>query len=144
MPSLLNTAQPRCDECGTLLHRGSQPRNWTYKGRTLTADQPGWYCGVEPHHEPVYDEPDIEATEGVFLELRAEVDGTLAPAEVQRIRRRLGLSQREAGRVLGGGPMAFHKYEKGEIAMTRSGALLLRLLDRHPELLVEIVGQRAA
>jgi hypothetical protein len=40
--------------------------------------------------------------------------------------------------------MAFHKYEKGEIAMTRSGALLLRLLDRHPELLAEIVGQRAA
>ncbi len=54
------------------------------------------------------------------------------------------MSQREAGRVLGGGPMAFHKYEKGEIAMTRAAAVLLRLLDRHPDLLAEIVGPRAA
>lgn len=144
MPALLNIAQPRCEECGTLLHRSSQPRTWTYKGRSVTVDQPGWYCGVEPDHEPVYDEPDIEATEPVFLALRAEVEDTLPPAEVLRIRRRLGMSQREAGRVLGGGPMAFHKYEKGEVAMTRAAAVLLRLLDRHPDLLAEIVGQRAA
>ena len=60
------------------------------------------------------------------------------PHEVARIRGKLGLSQRKAGRLLGGGPMAFHKYEKGEVAVTRSVSVLLRLLDTHPELLVEI------
>ena len=37
--------------------------------------------------------------------------------------------------------MAFHKYEKGEVATTRSVAVLLRLLDRHPDLLEEIGGR---
>ena len=135
-------APPHCDDCGHALERGVQQRTWTYKGQSATAEQPAWYCPVNLAHEPVLDEADIEATEGVFLALRAQVEGTLAAAEVQRIRRRLGLSQRQAGRLLGGGPMAFHKYEKGEIAVTRAVAVLLRLLDRHPELLGEIAGRQ--
>lgn len=93
-------------------------------------------------HGPVLDQADILTIEAVILSLRTEVEGTLPAAEVQRIRRRLGLSQRHAGRLLGGGPMAFHKYEKGEVAITRSVAVLPRLLDRHPELLGEIPGRQ--
>lgn len=132
---------PRCDECGLLLRRETRTRTWTYKGHAVSAEQPGWYCASDPAHEPVYDEADIAATEEVFLGLRADVEGTLSAAEITRIRRRLGLSQRQAGKLLGGGPMAFHKYEKGEVAVTRAVAVLLRLLDRHPELLGEIPGR---
>ena len=142
MSSIQTPSAPICDDCGHALVRGIQPRTWTYKGRSVTAEQPAWYCPVDVDHEPVLDQADIVATEAVFLAMRTEVEGTLSAEEVQRIRRRLGLSQRQAGRLLGGGPMAFHKYEKGEVAITRSVAVLLRLLDRHPELLGEIPGRQ--
>jgi len=137
---------PKCDQCNAVMVRDTRPRTWTYKGRSVTVDQPGWCCPQDVQHPPVLDGPDIAATEAAFLGLRAEVDGLLAPAEVGRIRRRLGLSQRQAGRLLGGGPMALHKYEKDEVAVVRSVAVLLRLLDQHPELLREIPerGDRAA
>ena len=133
-------APPHCTDCGAELARQSRPRVWSYKGRAITVSQPGWYCPVAETHDPVLDEADILATEAAILNLRADVEGTLPAHEVQRIRRRLQLSQRQAGRLLGGGPMAFHKYEKGEIAVTRSVSVLLRLLDRHPESLHEING----
>ena len=40
----------------------------------------------------------------------------LAPEEIRAIRERLGLSQVEAGELLGGGPRAFTKYESGTIS----------------------------
>jgi len=136
---------PHCDDCGTLLHRDTRLRTVTYKRRTLVVQQPGWYCTANEAHGVVYDEADIITTEPEMLAFRASVEGSLPPVEIARIRKRLGLSQRQAGRVLGGGPMAFHKYEKGEVAVTRSVALLLSLLDRHPELLDEIAtGTRQA
>jgi DNA-binding transcriptional regulator YiaG len=39
----------------------------------------------------------------------------LSPADIRRIREKLGLSQAEAGELLGGGPRAFTKYENGTI-----------------------------
>jgi len=39
----------------------------------------------------------------------------LSPDDIRRIRESLGLSQAEAGEVLGGGPRAFTKYESGTI-----------------------------
>ena len=47
--------------------------------------------------------------------------------------RQLGLSQREAGRIIGGGPNAFQKYESGEILASRAVSNLLQVLARHPE-----------
>lgn len=135
---------PHCEDCGHVLERGVEAQTFRYKGRSVQLDQPAWYCPIDRGHEPVMDEPDVAVADAVFTRLRTDVDGTLAPEEVQRIRRRLGLSQRQAGRLLGGGPMAFHKYEKGVIAVTRSTTMLLWLLDRHPELLSEIPGRQAS
>ena len=137
----LHVNPPQCEDCAAILQRGLRPRTWTYKGQSVTVDQPGWYCPADHAHECVFDEGDMLATEGAILGLRAAVEGTLPAAEVRRIRCRLGLSQRQAGRLLGGGPMAFHKYERGEIAVTRSVTVLLRLLDRHPELVGEVIGR---
>ena len=59
----------------------------------------------------------------------------LDPAEIRRIRRRLGLTQAKAGRVLGGGPRAFNKYEAGTVKPSAPAAALLRLLDENPQLM---------
>jgi len=128
----------QCHECGAVMVRDVRPGDVTYKGHVARIDQPGWYC--QGCHEIVLDGPDSAVTEQAFVELKVEVDGILPPGEVTRIRRKLGLSQRRAGAVLGGGPRSFQKYESGTDWVTRSMANLLRLLDRDPNRLAELVA----
>ncbi|MCG5240961.1 type II TA system antitoxin MqsA family protein [Azospirillum doebereinerae] len=77
-------------------------------------------------------------TEPAFTDFVAVVDGSLPAPEVKRIRKKLGLKQDEAGRILGGGPMAFNKYERRKDQPTRAMANLLRLLDNDPSRLKEL------
>jgi HTH-type transcriptional regulator/antitoxin MqsA len=86
----------------------------------------------------VLEPADSAVTEAAFIPLKAEVDGILTPHEVQRIRRKLGLSQRSAGALLGGGPRSFQKYESGKDWVTRAMANLLRLLEHDPKRLQEL------
>lgn len=64
--------------------------------------------------------------------------GDLAPQEVARVRVKLGLTQRAAGAVFGGGVNAFSRYETGKARPPVALVRLLQLLDRHPHLLGEI------
>ena len=59
--------------------------------------------------------------------------------ELRRIRRKLGLSQVAAARLTGGGHNAFSRYERGEAAPLPAVINLFRLLDRHPELLRDLM-----
>lgn len=59
--------------------------------------------------------------------------------EIRRIRRKLGLSQVAAARLTGGGHNAFSRYERGESTPMPAVINLLRLLDKHPELLKDLV-----
>ena len=59
--------------------------------------------------------------------------------EIRRIRRKLGLSQVAAARLTGGGHNAFSRYERGEAAPLPAVTNLFRLLDKHPELLKDLV-----
>lgn len=59
--------------------------------------------------------------------------------EIRRIRRKLGLSQIAAARLTGGGHNAFSRYERGEATPMPAVINLFRLLDKHPELLKDIV-----
>lgn len=68
----------------------------------------------------------------------------LKPHEIRRIREKLGLSQVEAGELLGGGPRAFTKYESGTIKPTAATANLLRLLDAKPSAIATLSGGKVA
>jgi HTH-type transcriptional regulator/antitoxin MqsA len=59
--------------------------------------------------------------------------------EIRRIRRKLGLSQVAAAQLTGGGHNAFSRYERGEATPLPAVIKLLRLLDKHPEFLKDIV-----
>jgi Antitoxin component of bacterial toxin-antitoxin system, MqsA len=50
----------------------------------------------------------------------------------------LGLRQAEAGQLFGGGASAFSGYERGKTQPHKSTVLLLKLLDRPPNLLSEL------
>jgi HTH-type transcriptional regulator/antitoxin MqsA len=126
----------RCHECGADMVRAVRPDTVEYKGRSTAIEQPGWYC--KGCKEVVLSGDDMAVTEAAFVHLKAEVDGILTPAEVQRIRKKLGLSQRKAGALLGGGPRSFQKYESGTDWVTKPMANLLRLLDRHPTMIKEL------
>ena len=123
----------RCPACGGAMVHESQPDTIAYKGESVEVSQPGWWC--QECEEAVLEPADQEATERAFLELRARVDGILLPEEVTDIRERLGLSQRRAGELLGGGPRAFQKYEQGVVTVSRPMSNLLRVLAARPEAL---------
>lgn len=64
-----------------------------------------------------------------------DAENQLPPAEIRAIRTRLGLTQAEAGELIGGGPRAFTKYEAGRLTPAASVVKLLRLLDANPRML---------
>lgn len=53
-------------------------------------------------------------------------------AQVRGLRKRLGLSQDDAARLFGGGPVAFSKYENDEIVQSESMDRLLWLVGEFP------------
>jgi len=66
----------------------------------------------------------------------------LTPAEIRRIREGLGLSQVDAGEVLGGGPRAFAKYENGSTKPSAAIIKTLKMLEAHPSTLEALTGRR--
>lgn len=59
---------------------------------------------------------------------------------IRSIRKKLGLSQKEASEIFGGGVNAFSRYELGKINPPKSLVLLFQLLEKNPALLDEIGG----
>ncbi|EQD62953.1 XRE family transcriptional regulator, partial [mine drainage metagenome] len=64
-------------------------------------------------------------------------------AMLRSIRKRLGLSQKAAAELTGGGHNAFSRYERGEARPMPAVINLFSLLDRHPELLAELAAAPA-
>jgi len=131
-----------CHECGSRMVRDVRPDTVTYKRRSMTVQQPGWYCN--DCGEVVYESADAAVAESAFVRLKSEVDDILSPDEVQRIRKKLRLSQRRAGSLLGGGPRSFQKYESGTDWVSKAMANLLRLLDHEPGLIEHLVSRTQA
>ena len=95
----------------------------------------GWRCGACSEVEFDAESARRYAAAGDALVLREREQQS---QEIRRIRRKLGLSQLAAARLTGGGHNAFSRYERGEAAPLPAVIKLLRLLDKHPELLKDI------
>jgi HTH-type transcriptional regulator / antitoxin MqsA len=65
--------------------------------------------------------------------MKARVESLMPAQEIRRIRKRLGLTQEEAGKIVGGGKKAFTKYESGDTLPSHAIANLLKLLDANPD-----------
>lgn len=98
---------PVCPETGAPMHRDTQPMKIVYKDESATVDMPGWYCDVS--EESIHDGSDMKVSDSALTALKAKVEGRLEPQAVRRIGKKLGLSQKDAGRLIGGGPNAFQK-----------------------------------
>jgi len=129
-------ATKRCPECGGEMRYETREDAVEYKGRRRTFPTTAWWC--TRCGESIQEGSALQAAERAFIELRAEVDDVLLPEEVAEVRGKLGISQREAGRVLGGGPRAFQKYESGRVPVSEPMKNLLLLLDNDPKRINEL------
>ena len=127
----------QCDD-GTLLAHGTKDLAITMgKLVTTVPSVSGWFC-------PVCADCQFDKGEGrrygkALEELRLLANQQRAAA-MRSTRKKLGLRQAEAGLLFGGGASAFSEYERGKTQQHKSTVLLLKLLDRHPELLSEVLA----
>ncbi len=119
-----------CPACGRAMLHEKRQDSVEYKDHHKSFDVTGWWCSS--CGEAIFEGPALEAAERAFVELRAEVQSVLLPEEVAEIRHKLNLSQREAGKILGGGPRAFQKYETGSVPVSAPMNNLLLLLREDP------------
>jgi HTH-type transcriptional regulator/antitoxin MqsA len=77
-----------------------------------------------------------------MMAFRKRVDGLLSGARVAAIREKYQLTQAQAARLLGGGPVAFSKYENNDVAQSGAMDTLLRLVDANESAFWTLVDQK--
>ena len=127
-----------CPSCGSAEWKQFKGETFEVSHRGLTAQEKGlagWRC--HSCNEVVFNQASAQrySAAGDKLVLAAR---TAERQEIRRIRRKLGLTQAMAAKIMGGGDNAFSRYERGEAAPVPAVMNLLRILDRHPELLREL------
>lgn len=130
---------PLSPETGKPMVRAERPMTLSYKGRSVNIQMPGWYCTESD--ESIHTGDDLKISDAALRKLKIEVENLLAPEDVKRIRLKMGLTQRQAGTIIGGGPNAFQKYEGGETMVSKAVSNFLRVLERHPEEIEELKKQ---
>ena len=129
----------KCPVCGAaeLIH-DTRDETYTYKGETTVIPAvTGDYC-------PACSEVLLGREQGDrYSELvgafQRQVNAAfVAPGYITEVRKKLALDQREAAELFGVGVNAFSRYETGKTKPPLALVKLLKVLDRHPELLAEV------
>lgn len=129
----------KCPVCGVaeLIH-DTRDLPYTYKGETTNISAvTGDFC-------PACAESILDAAESnrVMREMRAfskQVNAAIVdPGFITSVRKMLALDQREAAEIFGGGINAFSRYENGKTKPPLALVKLLKVLERHPDLLNEV------
>lgn len=129
----------KCPVCGAAeLIRDTRDITYTYKGESTTIPAvKGEFC-------PACDESvtDMAESDRVMREMQAfskQVNAAIVdPVFIASVRKKLNLGQREAADIFGGGINAFSRYENGKTKPPLALVKLLKVLDRHPDLLNEV------
>lgn len=126
-----------CPQCGAAM---SEKKGHTevveFEGESVRVEGlSGWFCTT--CDEAIFDD-DSARRYGEAGDVLIAQANKRRQAEIRRIRKKLRLTQVEAGELVGVGKIAFSRYERGESQAPGPLVKLLRLIDRHPELLSEI------
>jgi HTH-type transcriptional regulator / antitoxin MqsA len=76
------------------------------------------------------------------MAFRKSVDGLLTGDEICALRSQYKLTQAQAARLFGGGPVAFSKYENDDVAHSEAMDTLLRLVRRSKVVFWELVDEK--
>jgi HTH-type transcriptional regulator / antitoxin MqsA len=115
-----------CPLCGGALALEKRDMSFIYKGKSKIIQQPGQYCVA--CGEGFLSPADTSSTRKETTDFHRSVDKLLTTDEIKAARGSLKMSQKKAGEIFGGGPMAFSKYERGEVTQNKSTDRLIRLL----------------
>lgn len=77
-----------------------------------------------------------------LLAFRKSVDGLLTGIEICALREKYKLTQAQAAKLFGGGPVAFSKYENDDVSQSESMDTLLRLVRRSETAFWELVEEK--
>jgi HTH-type transcriptional regulator / antitoxin MqsA len=129
----------KCPTCGaaTLVH-DTRDLPYVYKGETTTLPKvEGDFCAS--CDESVLGAAESRRTMQLMLSFTKQVNAAfIDPGFIASVRKKLNLDQREAAEVFGGGVNAFSRYESGKTKPPLALVKLLKVLDRHPDLLNEV------
>jgi HTH-type transcriptional regulator/antitoxin MqsA len=129
----------KCPVCGAaeLIH-DTRDLPYTYKGETtLISAVTGEFCPA--CSESVLDAAESERVMREMRDFTKQVNAAIVdPSFIASVRKKLSLDQREAAEIFGGGVNAFSRYENGKTKPPLSLVKLLKVLERHPDLLNEI------
>ena len=129
----------KCPSCAAaeLVH-DTRDMPYTYKGETTSIPAvAGDYCPA--CGEVVLDMVESVRTSTAMLEFNKQINASIVdPVFIVSVRKKLGLDQQQAAEIFGGGVNAFSRYENGKTKPSLALVKLLKILDRHPDLLNEI------
>ncbi len=129
----------KCPVCGgaELVH-DTRDLPYVYKGETTSVPEVvGDYC--PSCGESVLDASESARVSAAMLAFNRQVNASAVdPGFIASVRKKLALGQREAAEIFGGGINAFSRYENGKTRPPLALVKLLKVLDRHPELLNEV------
>jgi HTH-type transcriptional regulator/antitoxin MqsA len=129
----------KCPNCGAAeLIRDTRDIPYIYKGRetiipAVTAD----FCPA--CDDSITDDSETERVMQAMSAFARQVNASIVdPGYIAAVRKKLALDQREAGEIFGGGVNAFSRYETGKTEPPLALVKLLRVLDKHPDLIDEV------
>jgi HTH-type transcriptional regulator/antitoxin MqsA len=95
--------------------------------------------GRQVYGATVLDAAEFTCTSAAMLEFNKQVNAASVDSEfIAGVRKKLGLDLRQAAEIFGGGVNAFSRYENGKTKPPLALVKLLKVLERHPDLLREI------
>jgi HTH-type transcriptional regulator / antitoxin MqsA len=129
----------KCPTCAKAkLVRDIRDIPYAYKGEaTIFPAVTGDFCPA--CGEAVLEAGESARTSALMLEFNKQVNASIVdPGFIAGVRKKLALDQREASEIFGGGVNAFSRYENGKTKPSLALVKLLKVLDRHPDLLDEV------
>jgi len=129
----------KCPICGVAeLVQDTRDITYTYKGESsIISAVNGSFCAG--CGEAILDSAESKRVSRLMLEFSKQVNASIVdPQFIADVRKKLHLDQREAAEIFGGGVNAFSRYENGKTKPPLALVKLLRVLDRHPDLLAEV------
>jgi HTH-type transcriptional regulator/antitoxin MqsA len=127
----------KCPACGhPEMALETRDETLSYGGQSLTLhEMRGEFCSA--CGEGIWDAESYRRYTEAQAALVRAMKGDVS-ADIRRIRKKLKLTQTALAEAFGVGKVAFSRYERGETHPPVPLIKLLRLVERHPELLVEM------
>lgn len=137
----MNSSCELCPICGEgNLHSRVGKSSVGYKGQSTELDFQYSVCDTCGSEQS--NAIQLRENKRAMVAFKKRVDGLLSGSEIHRLREKWRLSQADAAKVFGGGPVAFSKYETDDVVQSEAMDKLLRLAAELPTAL-EHLSRRA-